>query len=222
MVVVHDFGVAREQRAFLVMELLRGASLRDVLRREGRLAPVRTAGILRELGAAVDAAHSRHLVHRDLKPENVFLAGEGADAQVKLLDFGLVKFVAGSDEMTAVPATATGQVLGTVHYMGPEQLRGNSAGVECDLWAIAVMVYEMLTGVLPFEGSTAVDYESSVLSGRFTPVQAPWPEAPARLQEFFAERSLSTRRGARAGPAAGRRPERALAISSPRAAWAGS
>jgi len=187
-VVVHDFGVVRDTRAFLVMELLRGSSLREVLRREGYFPPGRTVAILRDLGAAVDAAHARHLVHRDLKPENVFLAGDGPAGQVKLLDFGLAKFMAGNEEMTATAAraTATGQIVGTVHYMGPEQLRGSAAGTECDLWAIAVMAYEMLAGALPFEGPTAADYQSRVLSGRFTPIQSRLPEAPASLQEFFA------------------------------------
>jgi eukaryotic-like serine/threonine-protein kinase len=185
-VVVHDFGVVRDTRAFLVMELLRGSSLRDVLRREKRLAPARAVAILRDLASAVDAAHARHLVHRDLKPENVFLAGDDADAQVKLLDFGVAKFLAGEGEAETAVGTAPGQVVGTVHYMGPEQLRGSAAGIGCDLWAIAVMAYEMLAGALPFEGSTAADYQSSVLSGRLTPIQSHLTEAPARLQEFFA------------------------------------
>ncbi len=185
-VVVHDFGVVRDTRAFLVMELLRGSSLRDVLRRERRLASARAVAILRDLASAVDAAHARHLVHRDLKPENVFLAGDGAAAQVKLLDFGVAKFLAGEGETETAVGTAPGQILGTVHYMGPEQLRGSAVGVECDLWAIAVMAYEMLAGALPFEGSTAADYQSSVLSGRLTPIQSHLSDAPARLHEFFA------------------------------------
>ncbi len=199
-VVVHDFGVVRDTRAFLVMELLRGSSLRDVLRREGRLTPARAVAILHDLASAVDAAHARQLVHRDLKPENVFLAGDGAAAQVKLLDFGVAKFLAGGGEMETAVGTAPGQIVGTVHYMGPEQLRGSAAGIECDLWAIAVMAYEMLAGSLPFEGSTAADYQSSVLSGRLTPIQAHLTTAPARLHEFFA-RAL--------GPEPARRPGRA-------------
>jgi tRNA A-37 threonylcarbamoyl transferase component Bud32 len=183
-VTVHDFGVARETRAFLVMELLRGATLREEMREARRLAPARTVAILRDLAAAVDAAHARQLVHRDLKPENVFLAGDAKD-QVKLLDFGLAKFLAsGSDSETAA-ATGAGIILGTVHYMGPEQLRGSTVGVSCDLWAIAVMAYEMLAGALPFAAATAADYQMAVLSGRFTPIDTHLPDAPGRLQEFF-------------------------------------
>jgi serine/threonine-protein kinase len=219
-VVVHDFGVVCDTRAFLVMELLRGTSLRETLRRERRLPPARTVAILRDLAGAVDAAHARRLVHRDLKPENVFLAGEGPAPQVKLLDFGLVKFVAGNEPMTGTmtTATATGQVLGTVHYMGPEQLRGQSVGVECDVWAIAVMAYEMLAGVLPFEGATAADYQSAVLSGRFVPIRAALPDMPDQLDGFFA-RALApdpSRRPARA-PDLVADLSRALSIALPAA-----
>jgi len=184
-VTVHDFGVASETRAFLVMELLRGVTLRDELRAQTRLEPARALAILRDLAAAVDAAHARHLVHRDLKPENVFLAGDARN-QVKLLDFGLAKVLAGGSDGETAAATGAGVVVGTVHYMGPEQLRGLAADVSCDLWAIAVMAYEMLAGTLPFSGAAA-DYQRAVLSGLFTPVQTRLPEAPARLQDLFGQ-----------------------------------
>jgi serine/threonine-protein kinase len=183
-VTIHDFGVARETRAFLVMELLRGATLREEMREARRLAPARTVAILRDLAAAVDAAHARQLVHRDLKPENVFLAGDAKD-QVKLLDFGLAKFLASGSESETAAATGAGIIVGTVHYMGPEQLRGSTVGVSCDLWAIAVMAYEMLAGALPFAAATAADYQMAVLSGRFTPIHTHLPDAPGRLREFF-------------------------------------
>ena len=134
-VTIHDFGVAQETRAFLVMELLRGSSLRDELRAHARFTPARTIAILRDLASAVDAAHARHLVHRDLKPENVFLAGH-ARSQVKLLDFGLAKVLAGNSDGETAAATGAGIIVGTVYYMGPEQLRGLAADVSCDLWAI--------------------------------------------------------------------------------------
>ena len=183
-VTIHDFGVARETRAFLVMELLRGATLRDELLSQKRLAPARATAILRDLSGAVDAAHARHLVHRDLKPENVFLAGD-TRSQVKLLDFGLAKVLAGHSDGETAAATGAGVIVGTVHYMGPEQLRGLAADVSCDLWAISVMAYEMLSGALPFTGTTAADYQSAVLSGRFAPIHSHLPEAPARLQDCF-------------------------------------
>jgi serine/threonine-protein kinase len=183
-VVVHDFGIAGETRPFLVMELLHGISLREALRAQRRLDPERSLAILRDLASAVDAAHARSLVHRDLKPENVFLAGEASD-QIKLLDFGLAKPLAANAEGETAAATSAGVIVGTVHYMGPEQLRGGQACTGWDLWAIAVMAYEMLAGALPFEGHTAADYQSAVLSGRFAPLRARWPEAPDGLQQVF-------------------------------------
>jgi serine/threonine-protein kinase len=197
-VTIHDFGVARETRAFLVMELLHGVSLRDELRALERLQPARTLAILRELASAVDAAHARSLVHRDLKPENVFLAGDARD-HVKLLDFGLAKSLAANAEGETAAATGAGMVVGTVHYMGPEQLRGQAADVQWDLWAIAVMTYEMLAGALPFVGDTLADYQSAVLTGRVTPIPAHVPAAEG-LNGFF-ESALS--------PDVSRRPQRA-------------
>jgi serine/threonine-protein kinase len=123
-------------------------------------------------------------VHRDLKPENVFLAGDAKD-QVKLLDFGLAKFLSSDHDGETAAATGAGVIVGTVHYMGPEQLRGSGAGVTSDLWAIAIMAYEMLAGTLPFAAATAADYQMAVLSGRFTPIHTHLPDAPGRLQEFF-------------------------------------
>jgi serine/threonine-protein kinase len=183
-VTVHDFGVAAERRAFLVMELLRGATLRETLRDERRLAAGRALGIVRELCAAVDAAHQEQLVHRDLKPENVFLVREGGSERVKVLDFGIAKFLTSEAETAVV--TGTGRLVGTLHYMGPEQLRGGVVEAGWDLWALAVMAYEMLTGVLPFPSATAVDYQTAVLAGRLTPICAQLPEASERLEAFFA------------------------------------
>ena len=198
-VTIHDFGVARDTRAFLVMELLHGISLRDELRAHRRLAPARVLHILRDLASAVDAAHTRQLVHRDLKPENVFLAGD-AHSQVKLLDFGLAKPLGDDSEGETAGVTSAGVIVGTVHYMGPDQLRGGTVGPGWDLWAIAVMTYEMLAGALPFPVATTVDYQSAVLAGRSTPIGTHLPDAGGRLDDFFL-RALGTdaaRRAARA------------------------
>jgi serine/threonine-protein kinase len=194
-VTVHDFGLAGDNRAFLVMELLHGATLREVLRRDGRLTSACAIALMRDLCAAVDAAHRRQLVHRDLKPENVFLVEDaGSPRLAKVLDFGIAKVLAG-DGHTAT-ATSTGAGLGTLHYMGPEQLRGGAVDPSWDLWALAVVAYEALTGALPFDTTSAADYQSAVLAGRVTPVTAHLPGAPAALQGLF-ERWLAADRGQR-------------------------
>ncbi len=182
-VTVHDFGIAGETRAFLVMELLRGATLRDVLGQERRLTPPRATCVVRDVCAAVETAHARGLVHRDLKPENVFLVRDEAGERVKVLDFGLAKLRPVQGD--GATATASGVMVGTLNYMGPEQLRGGTVDPTWDVWAIAVMAYELLTGVLPFTGQSAIDYQLAVLSGTFTPVQEHLPEAPRSMQAFF-------------------------------------
>ena len=114
---MHDFGVDRDTRAFLVMELLEGTNLRDELTRQTRLPADRSLRILRSVCAAVEAAHARDLVHRDLKPENIFLTRAPTGEVTKVLDFGIAKFVSATSASEA--ATAEGTVLGTVRYPPP-------------------------------------------------------------------------------------------------------
>jgi eukaryotic-like serine/threonine-protein kinase len=177
-VTVYDFGVAANTRAFLVMELLDGVSLREELRIHARLTASRTLEILRCVCAAVDAAHRRQLIHRDLKPENVFLARAETGESPKVLDFGLAKFLPTTSEQTL--DTDPGALVGTVRYMAPEQLRGQPVDPAWDLWALTIMAYEMLTGAQPFAGSGV-----AALSGSFVPVNQHLPEAPERWQQFF-------------------------------------
>ena len=148
-VTVHDFGVCREVHPFLVMELLRGRSLAEELETEGHLPPEQVFEIFQGVCAAVEAAHERQLIHRDLKPANIFLAAK-SQGGVKVLDFGLAKFLSDSSE----PGTAThsGVLLGTVHYMAPERFEGQSVEPKWDLWALGVIAYEMLAGVRPLRG----------------------------------------------------------------------
>ncbi|MCL4814736.1 MAG: serine/threonine protein kinase, partial [Vicinamibacteraceae bacterium] len=163
-VTIHDFGVTERGRAFLVMERLEGSTLRDAIAREGGLAPADACRIVSEVCEVLEAAHARGLVHRDLKPENIFLARTGREeGVVKVLDFGIAKAVA---QATDVPtATATGVIVGSVAYMAPEQWRGEPVDRRWDLWALAVVAFEMLTGTRPSTTSTAASIS---------------PEAPAR------------------------------------------
>lgn len=183
-VTVYDFGVEADTRAFLVMELLEGLTLREELKRQRRLEPARTVAILRGVCEAVEAAHRRQLVHRDLKPDNIFLARAETGEIPKVLDFGIAKFLPAATQATA--DTGTGPLVGTIAYMSPEQWLGQPVDAARDLWALAIVAYEMLTGAQPFTGATAAEWQSSVLAGKFTPLARYLPEAPARCQEFFA------------------------------------
>ncbi len=159
-VIVHDFGMTDTGSGFLVMERLYGDTLRERLRHEQRIAPAQALRILRGVASAVDFAHQRQLVHRDLKPENIFLSRGGDDVTLdapKVLDFGLARAVAvaiehSSSESSSELLTQSGVLVGTPQYMPPEQLRGETAAPAWDLWALALIACEMLTGALPFEG----------------------------------------------------------------------
>ncbi len=183
-VTVHDFGVAEGNRAFLVMELLEGSTLREGLWRHKRFAPARTFSILRDVCAALEAAHRRQLVHRDLKPENIFLVASETAETAKVLDFGIAKFL---PVATVQPTadTAPGAVLGTFRYMSPGQWRGEEAHPAWDLWALAVVVYEMLTGAYPFDDRSPAEWFGTGAVAKFTPVSGHLPEAHRSWQEFF-------------------------------------
>jgi serine/threonine-protein kinase len=159
-VTVHDFGVTAG-RAFLVMELLDGATLRDAIQRAGRVPPAQAIRILRQVCDAVDAAHRRQLVHRDLKPENIFLAQSDAGEVAKVLDFGIAKVLAVDTPRPTgtAPGTGAGILMGTLRYMAPEQLRGEDVQQAADLWALAIIAHEMLTGSHPF---ATVEFESAL------------------------------------------------------------
>lgn len=146
-VTVHDVGVTASGRAFLVMELLDGVTLRDALRAGDPLGTGQVVTILRGIASALDAAHAGQLVHRDLKPENVFLCTGGQADTVKVLDFGLAKPLAPAASRTI---TETGIVVGTPGYMAPEQWRGGELSPDWDLWALAVVAFELLTGEAPY------------------------------------------------------------------------
>jgi tRNA A-37 threonylcarbamoyl transferase component Bud32 len=159
-VTVHDFGVTSTGSGFLVMERLEGVTLRNRLARGLQFAPEDALRVLRGVASAVEFAHQRQLVHRDLKPENIFLV-RGNDALTmdapKVLDFGLARALAPTSATSASVIsndrlTQSGMLVGTLQYMPPEQLRGEEATAAWDLWALALIAYEMLTGTLPFSG----------------------------------------------------------------------
>ena len=149
---VFDFGRTAEGEPFISMELLHGESLAQALERRGRLPPVRALQVLLPIADALAVAHQRGIVHRDLKPDNVFLA-RLADGRVqpKILDFGIAKL----ETETSPKLTAQGTVLGSPAYMAPEQAWGESdIDQRADVWAFAVMLYELLTGETPFQADS--------------------------------------------------------------------
>jgi eukaryotic-like serine/threonine-protein kinase len=152
---VIDHGV-EQGVPFIVMELLEGESLGQRLRRVGILTPAETAKIVTHVARALDKAHSAGIVHRDLKPDNVFLVRNVDEEIAKVLDFGIAKTEAGFGQVEA--STRTGAVVGTPHYMSPEQARGTRAvDHRSDVWALGVIAFQCLTGRLPFESEVLGD-----------------------------------------------------------------
>ena len=154
---VFDFGTdPRTHSLFIIMELLSGHKLSDVLRHTPVLEPVRAVHICTQVCKALEEAHRHGIVHRDIKPDNIFLqelAGEHDFA--KILDFGLAKFVTGNYERNDL--TRPGFVVGSPEYMAPEQAAGSVVGPAADIYAIGVVMYELLTGRLPFNAHSTAD-----------------------------------------------------------------
>ena len=146
---INDFGTLTSGQPYFVMELLEGRTLTRILREEGPIEPGRCVTIARQIAEALAAAHAMGVIHRDLKPDNVILIRPtGAHMTVKVLDFGLAK-VAVSSRLTR-----PGVVFGTPHYMSPEQASGEPFDHRVDIYALGIMMFEMVTGRVPFEADT--------------------------------------------------------------------
>ena len=178
-----DQGVMADGTPFIVMELLEGETLAELLERMGWLGLGDVSVIVTQLGKALNSAHKRGIVHRDIKPDNVFLSEHDDGMMVKVFDFGIAK-------STQLPKlhrlTSGGIMLGTPEYMSPEQVM-NSRDVDyrADLWAFAVVVYEMVCGELPFSGEDIGALCYNLLRGKFIPPRELRAELPQALDGWF-------------------------------------
>ena len=170
------------------MELLAGESLREVISTD-RLTTAKAVEYARAIADGLAAAHDKGIVHRDLKPENVFLTRDG---RIKILDFGLAKLNLPEQDLATETPTATletqpGRLLGTVAYMAPEQVRGQPADDQSDIFAVGVVLYEMLTGHRPFGGSTSLETAAAILKEDAEPISTASPKVPAALASVVAQ-----------------------------------
>ncbi len=185
---VYDFGSLPDGSVYLVMEMLNGVSLRDVLRRHGRLSLKQAADVVRQAGAALGAAHAQAVVHRDVKPENIVVQVDGAGrARVTLVDFGLAKLIADVESQV----THASQLVGTPRYMAPEQFTGGDVDHRADIYALGIVLYEMLAGRAPFEGTI-----SEIIGKHLHAPPPPVPDLPDALTLMLA-RALSKTPGGR-------------------------
>ncbi|MGH8934667.1 MAG: Stk1 family PASTA domain-containing Ser/Thr kinase [Acidimicrobiia bacterium] len=170
---IYDWGHGEDGSYFIAMELIEGRTLRDILRAEGRLLPRRAAEVAAEAAAALAVAHRAGLVHRDVKPGNIMLTREG---DVKVTDFGIAHAWDDSSELTR-----TGAVIGTATYFSPEQAQGQPVDERSDIYALGVVLYEMLTGHPPFYGESAVAVAYQHVSSQASVPSLENPDVPSRL-----------------------------------------
>jgi eukaryotic-like serine/threonine-protein kinase len=154
-VTIFDYGRTDDEIYYMAMEYLEGHTLHRAVRAAGHFAEERTAHVARQVCRALREAHSLGVIHRDLKPANIFLVEHGDETDfVKVLDFGLVKNVS---DVKGEELTQTGLFMGSPKYMAPEQIRGERVDARTDVYALGVIMYEMLTGKVPFDRSSSVN-----------------------------------------------------------------
>ena len=174
---------------FIATEFIEGSTLRERMRAQP-LSLGEVLNVVVQIGSALAAAHANGIVHRDIKPENIILRSDGI---AKVLDFGLAKLTGkGSQELVDSDAptldhlkTDFGVVMGTATYMSPEQARGHQVDARTDIFSLGVMIYELVTGHLPFEGSSIYEIMAAILSDRESPPLSCYsPEMPAELERI--------------------------------------
>jgi serine/threonine protein kinase len=184
---VYEIGAGGD-RQFIATEFIEGVTLRASIA-SGRMNPHAALEIAVQVASALTAAHEAGVVHRDIKPENIMLRPDG---YVKVLDFGIAKLTeqrpASDDhtiETTAGLQTRPGLVLGTAHYMSPEQARGQKVDARTDIWSLGVVLYEMVGGSPPFRGETPSDCIAAILTTEPPPLSGVLPDVPVKLESIL-------------------------------------
>jgi serine/threonine-protein kinase len=197
-VATYDAGMAGPATAFIVMELVRGQTLRHLLDVRGPLPPRLAAGVGRQIADALAHAHAAGLIHRDIKPGNVLLdeSERGEVPRVKVTDFGIAKAAEG----LGADLTRTGVVLGTPRYLSPEQIEGFEPDARADLYALGVVLFEMLTGRPPFSGTTDMATAVQHLNADPPDVRTLQPAVPPALSDLV--RALLAKRPGERPPSA--------------------
>jgi len=184
---VYDVSDADESERYLVQELVRGTTLRQLIAQHGHLPAEVAAAIAVEIAAALEHAHGLGVIHRDMKPENVLveMPTEGESeveapqaARIKITDFGIAKL------LDVQGVTSTGQVLGSPAHMAPEQIEGGDVSASADVFGLGVLLYESLVGKLPFDGKNPAQVLRRVLDGSFTPADRALPTVGAGLSRI--------------------------------------
>ena len=175
---VYDYGQT-DGNYYIVMELIEGTDLRRYLRGRGVLDVDRSVIIAHDVALGLGAAHRRGIVHRDVKPQNILV---GRDGSIKLTDFGIASVY---KDINAERLTTTGMTLGTVQYYAPEQAQGEIVSPAADVYALGIVMYEMLTGRTPFDGDNPVAVAMQHIQDPPTPPRQLNPNIPPALEEII-------------------------------------
>ena len=177
--IVNVYDVGREGNIYyIVMELVEGEPLSEIIRREAPLDPKRAANICRQIAMALSTAHKHQLIHRDVKPHNILIS-EGDVA--KISDFGIAQKIIPEEADTNVKKQT---VMGSIHYFSPEQARGAYVDERSDIYSLGIVLYEMLTGQVPYDGDTPVDVALKHMNQPMTPPSKINPDIPADLEHI--------------------------------------
>ena len=166
--------VDEEELHYIVMELVEGITLKEYIRQKGHLDIRESIGIAVQVAEGIGAAHQRGIIHRDVKPQNMILA---ADGKVKVADFGIARAVTAQ--------TISSQAMGSVHYISPEQARGEFTDERSDIYSLGITMYEMVTGRLPFNGDTAVSVALAHIEETLIPPETYNPAIPKGLEQII-------------------------------------
>ncbi|CAA9455827.1 MAG: Serine/threonine protein kinase PrkC, regulator of stationary phase [uncultured Rubrobacteraceae bacterium] len=169
---VYDWGPSGDGTYYIAMEYVPGGTLKDHIRREGALSPATAVGVAEQIAEALSAAHRKGVIHRDIKPQNVLVTDTG---DIKVTDFGIAR----AANMTTM--TKSGSIMGTAHYVSPEQAMGETIGPRSDLYSLGIVLYEMLTGNVPFDAETPIGIAMKHVNGRLVPPRDLNPGVPAWL-----------------------------------------
>src|SRR5919112_1258261 len=161
---------------YIAMEYMHGRSLKNVIQQEAPLEPARAIDLTMQVLRAARFAHRRGVIHRDLKPHNVIVDDSGTSPHAKVTDFGIAR--AGASDMTE-----TGSIMGTAQYLSPEQAQGHAVSATSDLYSIGILLYELLTGRVPFEAESAVTIALKQVSEEPQPPRALNPDVSPELED---------------------------------------
>ena len=161
---------------YIVMEYIEGKHLKSLIKKRGRLTVSEAVDIVLQITSGMSVAHDSYIIHRDIKPQNILILENGL---VKITDFGIAM------AMNSTQLTQTNSVMGSVHYLPPEQASGKGATLQSDIYSIGILFYELLTGTLPFKGDNAVEIALKHLKEPIPSIREKYPEIPQSVENII-------------------------------------